>query len=91
MMQSKDIQDRLKDIEEFLMEQYKENREEKKRDWRTYEQRLMNQVKGAIKNLEPLIDKATNFETYRKQGRKPNLKIKQKVGAVNLLGVIPEL
>jgi len=79
MMRSKDIQDRLKDIEEFLLEQYKENREENKRDWRTYEQRLMNRVKRAIKNLEPLIDEATNFETHRKQGRKPDLEIKQKV------------
>ncbi len=36
-MRSQEIRDRLKDIEEFLLDQYKENREEKKRDWRTYE------------------------------------------------------
>ena len=73
MMQGQDIRDRLKDIEDFLLDEYKENKEEKKRDWRTYEQRLMNRIKGAIKNLEPLIDEATNFEIHRGQGRKPEL------------------
>jgi transposase len=79
MMRSQDIRDRLKDIEEFLLEQYKENKKEKKRDWRTYEQQLMNRIKKAIKNLEPLIDEAINFEIHRKQGRKPTLVVKQKV------------
>ncbi|CAD6494432.1 MAG: hypothetical protein LAKADJCE_00761 [Candidatus Argoarchaeum ethanivorans] len=79
MMQGQDIRDRLKDIEDFLLDEYKENKEEKKRDWRTYEQRLMNRIKGAIKNLEPLIDEAMNFETHRGQGRKPELELKQKV------------
>ena len=79
MMQGQDIRDRLKDIEDFLLDEYKENKEEKKRDWRTYEQRLMNRIKGAIKNLEPLIDEATNFEIHRGQGRKPELELKQRV------------
>jgi len=79
MMQSQDIRDRLKDIEEFLLEQYKENKKEKKRDWRTYEQQLMNRMKKAINNLDPLIDEATNFEISREQGRKPSLELKQKI------------
>ena len=62
-----------------MLDEYKENKEEKKRDWRTYEQRLMNRVKGAIKNLEPLIDEATNFETRRRRGRKTDLETKQKL------------
>ncbi len=58
MMRSEDIRDRLKDIEEFLLKQYKENKVETKRDWQTYEQQLMNRIKGAIRNLEPLIKEA---------------------------------
>ncbi|RZN15156.1 MAG: hypothetical protein EF812_03440 [Methanosarcinales archaeon] len=69
MMQGQDIRDRLKDIEDFLLDEYKENKEEKKRDWRTYEQRLMNRIKGAIKNLKPLIGEAMNFETHRGAGK----------------------
>jgi len=38
MMINENIRDRLKDIEEFLLKKYKENKVEKKRDWRTYEQ-----------------------------------------------------
>ncbi|MDY6966006.1 MAG: hypothetical protein SVM80_08585 [Halobacteriota archaeon] len=56
MMKSQDIRDRLKDIDEFLLDQYKSSKEEKKRDWRTYERQLMNRIKRAVKNLEPLIE-----------------------------------
>ncbi|MGB8215907.1 MAG: hypothetical protein WCE94_01275 [Candidatus Methanoperedens sp.] len=52
MMISEDIRDKLKDIEEFLLKKYKDNKAEKKRDWRTYEQQLANRIKGAIHNLE---------------------------------------
>ena len=79
MMRSQEIRDRLNDIEEFLLDEYKENKEEKKRDWRTYEQQLMNRLKRAIKNLEPLVDEAINFKTHRGQGREPELELKQKV------------
>lgn len=78
-MRSQEIRDRLKDIEAFLLDEYKENREERKRDWKTYEQQLMSRIKKAIWNLEPLIDESINFETSRGQGRKPGLGLKQKV------------
>ncbi|MBE0525290.1 MAG: ISNCY family transposase [Methanosarcinales archaeon] len=78
-MRSQDITDRLKEIEDFLLDEYKENKEKKKRDWRTYEQQLMNRIKGAIKNLEPLINESINFKIHRGQGRVPELELKQKV------------
>jgi hypothetical protein len=37
----------LKDIDEFLLNQYKDNKAGKKRDWRKYEQQLANRIKGA--------------------------------------------
>lgn len=49
------IQETLKEIEDYLLQEYKDEKEEKKRDWRTYEQRLMHRIKTAIRNLEPLI------------------------------------
>jgi hypothetical protein len=36
----------------------------------------MKRVKGAIHNLEPLIDKATNIEIHRGPGRPPELDLK---------------
>lgn len=82
MIGKRDIRERLKDIETFLLDQYKEDREKEKskRDWRTYEQRLMYRIKRAIRNLEPLIEEATRtMKTSREKGRKPELSVKQKV------------
>ncbi|MCG2717586.1 MAG: ISNCY family transposase [Nanoarchaeota archaeon] len=65
-----------------IIEKYKKETVEKKRNWRTYEQRLTERIKGAVRDLEPLIDEAVssikivNGET---RGRKPELSLKQKV------------
>ncbi len=90
MMRSEDIRHRLKDIEEFLLKQYKENKVETKRDWQTYEQQLMNRVKGAIRNLEPLIKEATNIRIHRGIGRPPSLDLKQSVTILLLKELIGE-
>lgn len=80
MITYKDIRRRLKDIDKFLLEQYKENKEEKKRDWRTYEQRLAHRIRRAMRNLSPLIEEATtSIKVYKKKGRKSDLTLKQKV------------
>ncbi len=80
MIRSKDMRERLKDIEGFLLEEYKKNKPLEKRDWRTYEQRLMHRIKSAIRNLEPLIEEAVeSIEVYREKGRRPELDLKQKV------------
>ena len=78
-MKSQDIRDRIKDIEDFLLDEYKENKSHKKRDWMTYEQQLMTRIKKGFKNLKPLIIEATNFEIHRGQGRKPELELKNRV------------
>ena len=90
MMISEDIQDRLRDIDDFLLKQYKENKKIEKRDWRTYEQQLMNRIKGAIHNLEPLINEATNIKIYRGGGRPPSLDLKQSVIILLLKELIGE-
>jgi transposase len=80
MMRSKEIRERLKDIDDFLLEHYKTTHPEKKRDWRTYEQQLDHRVKTAIRELEPLIEEATaKITIVRELGRPPQLSIKQKL------------
>jgi len=79
MINSQDIRNRLQDIEDFLLTEYKETAEEPIRDWRTYEQRLMRRVKEAIRNLEPLVNEATCFERHKGQGRISKLELRQKV------------
>ena len=80
MLRSNDVQERLKDIEEFLLDDYKRSKTEKKRDWRTYEQQLAFRIKTAVRRLEPLIEEATStIKVHREKGRKPILSLKQKV------------
>ena len=47
----------------------------------------MNRIKGAVKNLEPLIDEATDLKIQRGQGRKPDLELKQRVMILLLKGL----
>lgn len=79
MIRSEDIRKRVRDIDDYLLKKYKESKPIEKRDWRTYEQQLMKRVKGAIRNLEPLIDEVTNIEIHRGPGRPPDLDLKQSV------------
>lgn len=82
MLRSKHIEQRLRDIEQYLLDEYKNSKagEKGKRDWRTYEERLLHRIKGAIRNLEPLIEEATKSITVsREKGRRPSLTPKQKL------------
>jgi len=80
MLRTKDIREKIREIDEYLLEEYKKNHPEKQRDWRTYEQRLAARVKYAIRNLEPLIDEAVStLHVERGQGRPPELSLKQRV------------
>lgn len=77
---SRHIQETLKEIEEHLLQEYKDEKGEVKRDWRTYEQRLMHRIKSAIRNLEPLIEEAiSTLKIEKQQGRDSRLTLKQKV------------
>ncbi len=65
-----------------IIEEYKKESLDKKRDWRTYEQRLAERLKTAYKELKPLVQEAVhslqivNGET---RGVKPKLSLEQKV------------
>ncbi len=64
-----------------IIEEYKETTPKRKRDWRTYEQRLSLRLRTAIRELEPLIEEAIstlNIMKVEKRGRKPKLTLKQK-------------
>jgi len=64
-----------------IVKEYKLEVPKRERDWRTYEQRLMVRIKGAIGELEPLVEEATGSITVvkaQRRGRKPELTLKQK-------------
>lgn len=77
---SKHIREKLKDIDEFLLEQYKENNEKKKRNWRTYEEQYALRIKEAMNQLKPLVDEAIDtIEISKVPGRPHKLTLKQRV------------
>lgn len=77
---SKDIREKLKDIDDFLLEDYKKNHPEKKRDWRTYEQQYAFRIKEAMKQLKPLVDEAvSSIQIASAPGRPHELTLKQRV------------
>lgn len=80
MITKNEIRQRLEDIEGHLKEEYNGGREEKQRDWRTYEQRLHYRIKNAMKNLRPLIrESISSINIVRGRGRKPALTLQEKV------------
>jgi len=65
-----------------IIEEYKNESPDKKRDWRTYEQRLAERLKTAYRELKPLVQEAAqslhivNGET---RGSKSKLTLEQKL------------
>lgn len=77
---NKELQNTTKMLDDII-EVYKKETTEKKRDWRTYEQRVAQRIKTAIKELEPLIEEAVssiNIIKAENRGRKQELTLKQK-------------
>ena len=74
-----------------IIEDYKENSDDKKRDWRTYEQRLTERLKKAFKELKPLVHEAVSAIKIVKgetRGSKPQLTLEQKLLALLLKHLI---
>jgi len=76
----KHIHDRLKELEQYLLEEYKKNHPQKEVDYAEYEKNFRQRFRKAMKELDPLIEKATaDLRFYRGRGDKPSLKINQKL------------
>lgn len=81
MITTKQVRDVVNIIDDII-EHYKETSEEKKRDWKTYEQKFAERVKTAMKELSPLIEESiASFKIYKGEtrGTKPKLGLKRKV------------
>ncbi len=54
---TKEVQ-KVAQILDYIIYEYKKQSPKKKRDWRTYEQRLTERIRIAVRELEPLIEEA---------------------------------
>jgi transposase len=80
MLKTKDIRRRLKEIDEFLLDQYKVQNPEKKQDWRTYDEQYAIRIKEAMTQLEPLVNEAVGqVQQHAGPGRPHDLTLKQRV------------
>ncbi|MBI5036075.1 ISNCY family transposase [Candidatus Micrarchaeota archaeon] len=83
---NKELGDVLQKLDDII-EEYKANSVEKKRDWRTYELQLAERIRFAMRQLDPLIDEAIGKITIvrgESRGRKPELSVKQKTSLLLL-------
>ena len=80
MIRSKEIRDRLREIDLYLLDKYKLEHPKKERDYAKYEITFMNRIKKVMKQLYSIIDEATkNIKVVKKKGRHKSLNPKQKL------------
>lgn len=85
-VETKEVREVLKILDQII-DEYKAQTPETKRDWRTYEQRVAERIKTAMRELEPLIDEAIQaikIVNDEPRGRKPELTLKQKTSLLLL-------
>lgn len=89
MTNEKAVKLKLKQLDKFLLDQYKEEFSIEHKNPKSYEKDFMRKIKLAIKNLNPLINKATKILiTEDKTGRPSKLSLKQKVTLILLQQLI---
>lgn len=74
------IQDKLKELELYLLEEYKKNHPRKEEDSAEYEKEFKARFQNAMKELPLLIEKAVlNLRFYSGKGDRSKLKIEQRL------------
>ena len=85
MTNEKAVKLKLKQLDKFLLDQYKEEFSIKHKNPKNYEKHFMKKIKLAIKNLNSLIDKATKtLIVDDKTGRPSKLSLEQKIKLILL-------
>ncbi|MFH1053103.1 MAG: ISNCY family transposase [Candidatus Woesearchaeota archaeon] len=70
-----------------IVDEYKEEQPEKKRDWKTYEQRHYVRIKACFTELSPLVKEAVEsikIVKTEKRGNEPKLSLEQKINMLLL-------
>lgn len=76
----KHIHDKLRELEKYLLDEYKKNHPQIEVDYAEYEKEFKKRFRNAMKEMPMLIDKAvSNMRFYRGKGDKPSLKIDQRL------------
>ena len=85
MTTEKAVKLKLKQLDKFLLDEYKEQFSIKHKNPKSYEKDFMKKIKLAIKNLSSLINKATKtLIIEKKTGRPSKLSLNQKIKLILL-------
>lgn len=79
------------EILDDIVKKYKEEHPADKRDWRTYEQRVVQRLKTAFRGLRPLVHEAATsvrFVQGETRGANPSLTVEQRVLALLIKHII---
>lgn len=80
MTTEKAVKRKLKELDKFLLDEYKEKFSFKRKNPRDYEKKFLKRIKFAIKNMNPLIEKVTSeIKIKKEKGRPAKLSLKQKL------------
>lgn len=87
---TKEVRDIVKILDDIIQE-YKEEHPDEKRNWRTYEQRVAERLKIAFRELKPLVHEAASsikFVSGETRGAKPILNVEQRTLAVLIKHIV---
>jgi len=85
MVTEKAVKLKLKQLDKYLLNEYKDQFSIKHKNPKTYEKDFMKKIKSSIKNLSSLINNATkSIISKKKTGRPSKLSLKQKVTLILL-------
>ena len=91
LVRSEDIQYKLEEINNILGKKYVQEHPEKERNWRTYESEFSRRIKTAMKELDPLIEKAVSIMHIPKRpGHPHSLSLSQRVKLILIKQLIGE-
>ena len=83
-VETKEVRELVAKLDDIVKE-YKEKHPKKKRDWRTYEQRVAERLRTAFKELKPLVHEAASsihFVSGETRGVKSSLTVEQRTLAI---------
>ncbi|AGO60105.1 ISNCY-like element ISFac3 family transposase [Ferroplasma acidarmanus] len=91
LVRSEDIQYKLEEINNILGKKYVQEHPEKGRNWRTYESEFSRRIKTAMKELDPLIEKAVSIMHIAKRpGHPHSLLLAQRVKLILIKQLVGE-
>lgn len=89
MITEKAVKNRLKEMDRFLLDKYRETKSKDVKNEIGYDKKFINRIKYAVRSINPLIREATkDIVVDRGKGKEPKLSLEQRVRLILLKQLI---